>query len=49
MKVQLQKKVEIIMANVENARFEQFLLLSNYFQKSSAAEGVRKHLYVGKD
>ena len=32
-------KVEIIVANGEIAQYEQFLLLQQLFQKSSAAEG----------
>ena len=39
-------KVENIVAKGEIARFEQFLLLSQCFQK--AVRGVRKCLYEGK-
>ena len=38
MKVVLFKKVEHIVANGEIAHYEQFLLLPQFFQKSSAAE-----------
>ena len=38
MRVYLLKRVENIVAKGEIARFEQFLLLSRCFQKSSAAE-----------
>ena len=38
MKGQLLKQVENIVAKGETDRFEQFLLLSQYFQKLSAVE-----------
>ena len=38
MRVCLLKEVEIIVAKAEIARFEQFLLLTQCFQMSSAAE-----------
>ena len=49
MKVQLLSRVENIVANGEIAHYEPFLLLPQYFQKSSAAEASEKVcLYVGK-
>ena len=44
----LLKTVENIVAKVEIARFEQFLLLSQCFSKVACCRGVRKHLYGGK-
>ena len=41
MKVQLLKNVENIVAKRETARVEQFLLLSQCFQKSSAADASK--------
>ena len=38
MKVSLPKKVENIVEKGDIAHFEQFLLLSQYFQKSSAVD-----------
>ena len=46
--MKLLKKVENIVANGVIACFEQLLLLPQCFQKSSALEGIRKRLYVGK-
>ena len=37
-----------IVSKGEIARFEQFLLLSLYFQKAACYRGVRKRLYEGK-
>ena len=41
-------KEENIVVKGEIARFEQFLLLSLYFQKAVCCRGVRKRLYDGK-
>ena len=41
MKVKLLKKVENIVAKGDIAHIEQFLLLSEYFKKSSAAEASK--------
>ena len=43
----LRLKVENIMARGEIAHFEQFLLLSQCFQKAVGCKGVRKCLYEG--
>ena len=45
----LSNKVENIDTKCEIAHNEQFLLLPQFFQKSSATEGFKLHLYVGKD
>ena len=41
-------KVENIVAKGEIACFEQFLLLSLFYQKAVCYRGVRKRLYEGK-
>ena len=44
----INSKVEIVVAKGEIAHDEQFLLLSQCFQKSSASEASVKRLYAGK-
>ena len=44
----LLKRVENIVAKGEIARSEQFLLLPQCFQKSSAADASKTSLHVGK-
>ena len=43
-----EKKLKTLWQKGEIARFEQFLILSQCFQKSSAADFIKMRLQVGK-